>query len=315
MHLPQKGGQPISSLWVKLFRLVLFTFASQTKTTTMKLKTIVLIVFLSICHFTVFSQMMVSKSNVVFGPFFKMINTSQEVKVSPRITTQTTVKTRPATELHFFGLGQINVDGQNYSPFGKTTLSMVGNVTEMRIYSKKKGAFHGFYFGPYFSYTHFKLKSASIHQIFHDENGVEHAADVSQIIKLNMTGGGFQIGTQGMYFNNHFCIDWTIMGIGFGKLGFEGGIEADNTSDDFDLRNYPNDVANTQMGIEKYFTFKRTIDPKSITIHAGIPFPMFRMGVCIGFGYGGSWHFGKKKKDSTDETKPTVPTAPAGNWR
>jgi hypothetical protein len=88
-----------------------------------------------------------------------------------------------------------------------------------------------------------------------------------------------------MYLKNKLCIDWTIIGIGMGVLGFQGGFEANNTSDNFDFRNYPDDVANTKLGIEKVFHFKRTIDPTSVTIGAKIPWPMMRMGLCIGFGY------------------------------
>jgi hypothetical protein len=284
------------------------------KSTTISFSKIIALFLFSVLNLPSFSQMMVSKGNVLLGPLFKVISTSQEVKVSPRVTTQTTVRIRPAAEFGFFGLGKIKVDGETYNPFGKTELSAAGNITEMRIYSKKKGAFHGFYFGPYFTYMHWKLKSASIRETFHDENNVEHYGDISQVIKLNVTGGGFEIGTQGMYFKDHFAVDWTILGVGFGALGFQGGIEATNTSDGFDLRNYPTDVANTQMGIEKFFHFTRTIDPMSVTIGAKIPFPMFRMGLSIGFGYGAAWHFGKKKKDG-DEKQPDTAPAPQGSWR
>jgi len=234
---------------------------------------------------SVVAQRTITKSNALFSPFFKTICTIQEVKVGPRMTVETTVKTRPATNFKFFGLGQVNIDGQDYTPFGKTKLSAVGNVTEWRIYGKEKGAYHGFYFGPYFSYTHYKLQSASVRGEFKDANGVSYFGDVSQVIKLNVTGGGFEIGTQGMYLKNHLCIDWTIMGVGMGCLGFQGGMEAENTSENFDFRNYPDDVASMKMGIEKVFHFKRTIDATSVTIGAKIPWVMMRMGLSIGFGY------------------------------
>lgn len=273
----------------------------------MKIKNSFLVLLLLVCG-TAPAQMMVSKSNAVFGPFFKTIGTSQEVKISRRMTSQTTVKTRPASNFKFFGLGTVNFDGQDYSPFGNTRLSAIGNVTELRIYGKEKGAFHGFYFGPYFSYMHYKLQSATTHAEFHDNSGASYFGDVSQVIKLNVSGGGFQIGTQGMYLKNKLAIDWTILGVGFGVLGFEGGIEAENTSENFDFRNYPDDVANMKMGIEKVFHFKRTIDPTSVMIGAKIPWPMMRMGVSIGFGYGGNWKFGKHKTDNPANMQQDTPT-------
>lgn len=232
-----------------------------------------------------FAQRTITKSNALFSPFFKTICTIQEVKVAPRLTIETTVKTRPATKFKLFGLGNVNIEGVDYQPFGNTRLSAVGNVTEFRVYGKDKGAYHGFYYGPFFSYTHYKLESASVKGEFHDANGVTYYGDVSQVVKLNVTGGGFQIGTQGMYLKNHLCIDWTIIGVGFGVLGFKGGMEANNTSENFDFRNYPDDVANMKMGIEKVFHFKRDIEPTSVTIGARIPWMLMRMGVSIGFGY------------------------------
>ncbi|HTL81810.1 MAG TPA: hypothetical protein VL651_08915 [Bacteroidia bacterium] len=266
------------------------------------------------CSFS-YAQMTISKTNALFAPMFKMINTTQEVKLGKRLTTSTTVRTRPASNLNFFGLGTINVEGQNYTPFGRSKLSAIGNITELRIYGAKKGAFHGFYFGPYFTYTHYKLTSASIREAFHDANGVEYDGDIQQVIKLNIAGGGIECGTQGVYAKGHFCVDWTILGMGFGTLGFQGGIEASNTSENFDLRNYPDDVANTKMGIEKYFTFKRTIDATSVTIGAKIPFIVFRTGLSFGFGYGANWHIGHKKDKNAIDGSTTQPTAPTGQWR
>lgn len=251
----------------------------------MKMKFFILLIAISAVSTHMFSQRMITKSNVLFGPFLKTIHTIQEVKIGPRISIQTTVKTRPATEFKFFKLGNINMEGTDYEHFGKTKLSAIGNITEFRVYSKKKGAFHGFYFGPYFSYTHYRLQSSSFRGEFHDADGIVYYADVSHSVRLNATGGGFQIGTQGMYFNNKMCIDWTIMGVGFGLLGFKGTIDAENTSGNFDFRNYDEDVQKVEMGIEKLFNFKRAINPTSISIGAKIPCIMMRMGLSMGFGY------------------------------
>lgn len=266
----------------------------------MKNKTIITLLAIFSLSSTVIAQRTISKSNALFGPMFKTIGTSQEVKIAPRLTTQTTIRTRPASNFRLFGLGNINFEGKEYTPFGNTRLSGVGNITEFRIYGKEKGAFHGFYFGPYFSYMHYKLQSASVRAEFKDANGVSYFGDIRQVIKLNMTGGGFQIGTQGMYLKDHLAIDWTILGIGFGALGFSGGIEAENTSENFDFRNYTADLDNVELGIEKVFNFKRTVDAKSISIGARIPWPLFRMGLSIGFGYGGM----KPKLNTDNLQKP-----------
>jgi hypothetical protein len=68
-------------------------------------------------------------------------------------------------------------------------------------------------------------------------------------------------------------------------MGFQGGIEAENTSSNFNFNNYEEDVNNIEFGLEKVFKFKRTIEPTSITIGAKIPWVMMRTGLSIGFGY------------------------------
>jgi hypothetical protein len=267
----------------------------------MKLKFFFLLFVSAGLTITGVAQRTITKSNVLFGPFVKTIHTIQEVKVAPRLTIQTTVKTRPATEFRFFNLGSINMEGKEYEHFGKTKLSAVGNVTEFRVYGKKKGAFHGFYFGPYFSYMHYRLQSSSFRGEFHDASDAVYYGDISHSVRLNSTSGGFQIGTQGMYFKNKFCIDWTIIGVGFGMMGFQGTIDAENTSNNFDFRNYEEDINKVEMGIEKIFNFRRTVSANSIEIGAKIPMVSMRMGLSIGFGYGRDLKIKKKEKPEEEE--------------
>ncbi|HLG03267.1 MAG TPA: hypothetical protein VI731_06705 [Bacteroidia bacterium] len=234
---------------------------------------------------TGFSQRMISKSQVLLGPMFKMVNTSQEIKIAPRVTIQTTIRTRIPSEFKFLRLGTLRFEDKNYVPFGKTKLGGIGNITEFRWYSKKKEAFRGFYYGPYITFMHYKLQSAQVRADFQDANDVTYYGDVSQVVKLNVTGIGFQMGTQGLYANNKLAIDWTIIGFGFGMLSFQGGIEAENTSANFDFRNYTEDVANMEMGIERLFNFRRTIDATSLSISTKIPWILLRTGFSMGFGY------------------------------
>lgn len=242
----------------------------------------------------------VSKNDVLPGPFFKMINTTQERKIGQRFSTVTTARVRPASTFKG-GFGVITVDGASYNPFANAKLSAVGNTTQFRIYGKKKGSMHGFYFGPYASYMHYKLESASVPGEFHDNNGVLYKADVKQIVKVNVIGGGLMMGVQG-FIKKRVAVDWTILGIGFGSLGIESGIEATNTSDNFDFRNYNDDVDKATFGVEKILPFKKTVEATTVTMGAKVPWPLLHMGVAIGFGYGGM-----KKLPSMPET-PTVPS-------
>lgn len=272
-----------------------------------------------------FAQKTISKTNALWGAAFKTVVTTQEVKIAKNITTSTSVKVRPASEINMFGLGAVDVDnGPDYTPFGKTKFSGVGNVTELRFYGKKKGAFHGFYFGTYFSYMHYTLSSAYIREDFHDQAGNLYQADVSQVFKINIGQGGVEIGTMGLYANNHLCIDWTIIGVGFGTIGLQGGLEATNVSaSDFDWRNYQTDLYNTNTGVDHLFKKlkdRRDITPTDATIGVKVPMVFLRSGLSLGFGYGANWKIGgKKDKTGSGDGTPTQPTVPSGNgtgqWR
>lgn len=226
----------------------------------------------------------ISKTNILFGPFFKTPMVSQERALNDRISVQTTVRTRIPSSFHAPFLTKANNDGESYNPFSSTKMSGIGNITEFRLYGKEKGVFHGLYGGVFFSYMHYKLESASFPAEFHDDNGVTYKADVTQTVKLNFTGGGFHFGVQGMI-KDRICIDWTILGAGVSLVGLKAGIDATNTSANFDFRNYTEDVEKTTFGVEKVLPVKKTVEKESIAIGIKAPWILVRMGLSIGFAY------------------------------
>jgi len=255
------------------------------------------------------AQKQVSKSNVLIGPFFKTIHTGQEMKIGERFSTQTTAKVRPASS---FGgkRGTVEVsdgNGNTYNPFTGLKMSSVGNVTEFRIYGKEKGALRGFYWGPYASYNYFKLASDPVRADFQDENNVTYSGDVSQVVKVNVGGGGIQFGTQGVFLKDRLVVDWTILGVGFGMLKLSGGLEATNTSENFDFRNYDEDVDNISFGVDKLLKIEKTVEKESVVLSAKVPVPMFRMGLSVGFAYGKGLK--KKNKDGGSDA-PAIPATP-----
>ncbi|MBI3510863.1 MAG: hypothetical protein HY064_09365 [Bacteroidetes bacterium] len=249
----------------------------------MKHKFLFLLLFM-MSGVSLFSQRNISKVNVLFGPFFKMYHVSQEMKLGDRISVETTVKARPPHSFHSGGLGVINTDSVPYDPFSSMRMFALGNVTEFRIYGKDKGALHGFYFGPYFSYTYFKLKSDPVPGKFHDSNGVEYDADVTQTVSIGITGVGLEIGVQG-FIKNKVAFDWTILGVGLGVFKLKTNIDATNTSNNFDFRNYTDDINKATFGIEKIIPFNKTIDTTSVSMVARAPWPLIETGLSIGFAY------------------------------
>lgn len=251
----------------------------------MKSKTIALIIIFFACVASAFSQRTITKSNVFMGPFFKTIYTTQEVKIVGRFTINTSVKTRPPLR-YGFGLGGVRVAGSDYDPFaGGLKMSGIGNITEFRFYGKEKGAFNGFYWGPYTSYMHYKIYSEPIYSTFSNSQGQTGYADITQELKVNIFGGGFEIGVQKMYLNNHLCVDWTILGVGLGGLRLEGSILATNTSEGFDLRDYADETTDKNFAIEGLFHINKNTNQSSVDLSLGTPFFLCRTGLNIGFGY------------------------------
>lgn len=226
----------------------------------------------------------ISKTNLLFAPLFKTAEVIQERKLSKRITMQTIAKTRIPSSLDGSRFATVNADGTSYNPFGQAKLSGVGNITEFRLYGKKKGAFKGLYAGLFFSYMHYKLSTQPTAQQFTDDQGVVYKGDVSYAIKINNTGGGIEWGVQGLI-KDMICIDWTIIGLGMSSLGVQGSIDATNTSENFDFRNYGSDLDKVTLGADKLVPFRKSINKTSMSLGAKAPFLLFRMGLSIGFAY------------------------------
>jgi hypothetical protein len=252
----------------------------------MKTKNYFFLLITALLSVPVSAQKNVSKTGIFPGPLFRMFSTSQERKLGKRITTVTTLKAMPPVKFKGGPLSLITHGDQTYNPFANAKLSAVGNITEFRIYKKKeeREAPKGLYFGPYFSYTFFKLNAAAFPAEFQDNNQVTYKADLQEVIKVNVIGGGLQVGVQGLI-KNKIAIDWTILGIGFGSLKITGSIDATNTSDNFDFRNYDEDVANTTLGIDKLIPIKKTVEKESVSLSAKAPWLLIKTGLSIGIAY------------------------------
>jgi hypothetical protein len=230
------------------------------------------------------SKKNVTKTNILFGPLFNTFHVIQEVKLHKRITMQTDVKARPASGLPKQLANSFEIEGQTTNPFADAKVSSFGNVTEFRIYGKEKGALKGFYFGPYFTYTQYKLETPSYPGVFKDENKVEYTADIKQVLKLSTAGGGLQIGIQGLI-KNIVAIDWTILGVGFCSATLSGGIEASNTSGNFDFRNYTEDIKDATFLMERFLPLRKTVEKESIELKAKAGIIHLRTGLSIGIAY------------------------------
>lgn len=231
------------------------------------------------------AQKNVSKIGLLPGPLNRVFSVSQERVLTERLTVQTTVRAMPPLSFKGApGLTSASANGTTYDPFTSAKLFAIGNYTELRIYGKEKKALHGFYWGPYFHAMMYKLTTSTFPATFHDGNNVEYSADVKEYIKLTCVGAGLQIGLQGMI-KDRVCIDWTILGLGFNSVGLKGGIEATNTSANFDFNNYTDDIKKASLGLDKFFTVSKTVQPTKVELGIRVPTIHIKTGLAIGFGY------------------------------
>jgi hypothetical protein len=225
----------------------------------------------------------ISKITLLPGPLNRVFSVGQEMVLTDRLTLNTTVKTMPPTKFKF--PNTIKYGDGTYDPFSNAKLFGIGNTTELRIYGKEKQSFKGFYWGPYLNFMYYKLEAGPFAATFHDENKVAYNADVVQFVKVSTGGGGLQIGVQGLI-KDVVAIDWTILGIGFNMLSVTGGIEATNTSGNFNFNNYSEDIKAATLNAEKFLPLTKTVEPTKVELGLKAPIPHFKTSINIGIAYG-----------------------------
>jgi hypothetical protein len=248
-------------------------------------KNIICLIAILFCGGALIAQKNVTKIGLLPGPMNRIFSVSQERVLTERLSLQTTVRVMPPlTATGVTGLTKANYGENEYNPFTDAKLFAIGNYTELRIYGKEKKALRGFYWGPYFHAMMYKLTSGTFPAKFHDDNNVEYSADVKNYLKVSCVGAGLQIGLQGMI-KDRVCIDWTILGIGFNSVGVKVGLEASNTSANFDFANYKDDVDKATFGLDKFFPLTRKLEPTKVELGTRVPFIHLKTGLATGFGY------------------------------
>lgn len=150
----------------------------------------------------------------------------------------------------------------------------VGNMAfmpEVRFYLGKKGAFRGFYLGPFASIARY---NADI--LFeYDDAGSTKTIPLSG--DVNTFTGGLMIGAQ-WKLSQLIYLDWWILGPNYGtSKGDVTGKKTLNASEQQSLRD---ELANLDIPLTK-FTY--TVDGNGATINFKGPWAGVRSGICLGF--------------------------------
>jgi hypothetical protein len=156
---------------------------------------------------------------------FKNISLQYERKVGKRTSLALNVHTIPFGNLPYQSTFE-KIREQTFVQYNNFKLGSFGVVPELRYYVGKKGALHGFYIGPFFSYTTYKM-NLPITYNNNTETGIFDG-------KINAVTGGLQFGAQ-FKLSNRLTLDWWIIGPNYGSadgsLNFASNLTPSEQSD------------------------------------------------------------------------------------
>lgn len=161
------------------------------------------------------------------------ISLQYERKVGKRTSVAVNVHTIPFGKLPLQSTFK-NLDDNGDVQFDKFQLGSFGIVPEFRYYVGKKGALRGFYFGPFLSYSNYKM---DLPIDYNNKTGVFNG-------KLNAITGGLQLGAQ-FRLSKSLTLDWWILGPNYGSAnGTLNFISTLTTTEQQELRNALEDLKN-----------------------------------------------------------------------
>lgn len=158
---------------------------------------------------------------------------------------------------------------------------------ELRFYtSKEKGAPRGFYIGPFFRYSRFKM-DASAGEFVNDNDGETYIGDFDG--KLTLLGGGMILGFQGLI-GDAFVIDFNF-GPGWGASTFDAIISNVNGGTQEKYAEYANDAKEEfdnfveDTPLERFITLETSSDANSGTAKGKFGLPIIRLGLSFGYAF------------------------------
>lgn len=140
---------------------------------------------------------------------FKNISVEYERQIGKKTSVAVNIHTIPFGSLPFQSTFKSLTDNSDVQ-YDLFKLGSFGIVPQLRFYVGKKGALHGFYIGPFFSYNSYK---ASIPIKYTSGTSTKNGIFDG---KLNTTTGGLQFGSQ-FSLGKNIVLDWWIFGPNYGS--------------------------------------------------------------------------------------------------
>ena len=159
--------------------------------------------------------------------------------------------------------------------YDQIKLGSFGIVPQFRFYVGKKGALHGFYIGPFVSYSNYKMNLPISYT-----NGTATKTGIFDG-KVNTITAGIQFGSQ-FSLGKNIVLDWWIFGPNYGSASGTLTLTTSlNAQEQSDLKNQLEDLKNNvPLNTIKSYTVSST----GASVVAKGPWGGFRgLGICLGF--------------------------------
>ena len=140
---------------------------------------------------------------------FKNISVQYERQVGKKTSVALNVHTIPFGQLPFQSAFK-NIADNSGVQYDQFKLGSFGAVPEFRFYLSKKGALHGFYVGPFVSFSNYKMNLPISYA-----SGTTTKTGIFDG-KLNAVTGGLQFGAQ-FSLGKNVVLDWWILGPNYGS--------------------------------------------------------------------------------------------------
>lgn len=215
------------------------------------------------------------KKNLVkinlFSLALKSITVEYERPISRKTTLALDVRMMPKSTLPFKNSFQGSVnDSASKNQLDNFKTGNVALMPQIRFYLGRRGAYHGFYIAPFFSYAHY---SADLPYNYTD-NSVHKTIPLSG--SINTITGGLMVGAQ-WALGKSVYLDWWIFGPHYGSSnGSLVGHQSLSSSEQAALKS---DFDGLDIAIVKT---TNSVDANGATLNFSGPWAGIRSGLCLG---------------------------------
>lgn len=202
----------------------------------------------------------------------KNISVQYERAVARKITIAGTFRYMPDGDIPLKStFNKIADDPEVERQLNNTQVGNMAFMPEVRFYLGKKGAFRGFYLGPFASIAKYNADIS----FEYDDAGTTKTIPLSG--DVNTFTGGLMIGAQ-WKLSKSIYLDWWILGPNYGTS--KGEVTGKKTLTPTEQQSLRDELADLDIPLTK-FTYN--VDGNGATINFKGPWAGVRSGVCIGF--------------------------------